>query len=239
MGVRERQHAARPPSTLRERGVFPSRVETLARSGAKTPRSRRVLGIPAPNVWTSSTKVIPVAGPGVALLLILAVAAANAEVLDRIAAVVGSEPITSSEIDRQLRLEAFFNESPIDLSESSRRAALNRLIDQKLIEPEIRLSGFLDSDESELQAAFDELRRSQFAGRNFPRALETYELTEAEALDFYRRQAAFARYVRFRFRTDSSLSDDEVERQVEERVRELRAQERVVIVGSLARERPR
>ena len=172
----------------------------------------------------------------VGLSLIVVGIVANAEIVDRIAAVVGAEPITSSEIDRQLRLEAFFNESPIDLSESSRRAALDRLIDQKLIEPEIRLSGFLDSDQTELQAAFDELRRSQFAGRNFARALETYELSEAEALEFYRRQAAFVRYVRFRFRTDSRSSDEEVERQVGERVRELRAQERVVIVGSLAEE---
>ena len=67
---------------------------------------------------------------------------AQADVIDRIAAVVGSVPITSSQIDQQLRLEAFFNESPVDLGQLSRTAALNRLIDQRLIEPEIRLAGF-------------------------------------------------------------------------------------------------
>ena len=163
----------------------------------------------------------------------------SAEVIDRIAAVVGSVPITSSQIDQQLRLEAFFNESPIDLSERSRRDSLNRLIDQRLIEPEIRIAGFYDDDEAALQAAFEELRRSQFAGRSFERALAAYELTEVEALEFYRRQAAFVRYVRFRFRTDSSLSDREVELLVAERVRVLRAERRVVIVGALRREESR
>ena len=161
---------------------------------------------------------------------------AQADVIDRIAAVVGSVPITSSQIDQQLRLEAFFNESPVDLGQLSRTAALNRLIDQRLIEPEIRLAGFYDEQEQELHEVFDELRKSQFAGRSFERALEAYELTESEALDFYRRQAAFVRYVRFRFRTDASSSDEEVELLVAERVRVLRAEQRVVIVDALKRE---
>jgi hypothetical protein len=65
------------------------------------------------------------------------VAPAAAVIVDRVAATVGIKVITDSEIDLRIRLTAFQNDEKPDLSLIARRQAVERLIDQKLVEREM------------------------------------------------------------------------------------------------------
>jgi hypothetical protein len=56
-----------------------------------------------------------------------------AETLDRIAVSVGQEVITESQIILDLRVAAFLDQKPVDLSGTAKRQSAERLVDQRLI----------------------------------------------------------------------------------------------------------
>lgn len=158
------------------------------------------------------------------LVVLLACAAQASQLLDRTVAVVGREAITESEVQRQRRLESMFNGAEPSAAEASpeqRRALLNRLIDRRLIEVDMRLAGYQGPDEEELAAAVGELRSSLFRGRSFDLALEDYGVGEQEALDFYRRQLVIQGYIDFRFRTGLDVDEDELKAEHRRLYREL------------------
>src|SRR5207248_11380001 len=74
------------------------------------------------------------------LLLFLASIACRAEIIDRIAVVVGNSVITESEILREIRLTAFLNGEPVDFSPIVKRKTAERLVEQRLIGNEITAS---------------------------------------------------------------------------------------------------
>jgi len=57
----------------------------------------------------------------------------KAEALDRIAVSVGHEVITETDLILDLRVAAFLDRKPVDLSATARRQAAERLVDQLLI----------------------------------------------------------------------------------------------------------
>ncbi len=59
--------------------------------------------------------------------------ASQAETLDRIAVTVGQEVITESRVILDLRVAAFLDRKPVDLSGAAKRQAAARLVDQLLI----------------------------------------------------------------------------------------------------------
>ena len=73
-------------------------------------------------------------------LLMIAMAGAQAGILDRIAVTVGRQVITESDVDRDLRVAAFLDRKPIDLSGEQKRKAADRLVDQLLILQEAAFS---------------------------------------------------------------------------------------------------
>jgi hypothetical protein len=151
------------------------------------------------------------------LAIILALAApSGAEILDRTVALVGTEPILRSEVRAQVRLEAMFDDRRLDESPEALDAALERLIDQKLLSSQIALSGMDYEEPAELERQLRELSTQTFAGLPFQAALARYGLTAPQAQDFLRRQLRFANYIRFRFRSGLEASADEVRRQYRE-----------------------
>ena len=69
----------------------------------------------------------------VAAGLALWLPALTAETLDRIAVTVGQEVITESRVTLDLRVAAFLDRKPVDLSPAAKRQAAERLVDQLLI----------------------------------------------------------------------------------------------------------
>src|SRR5262245_9914320 len=54
----------------------------------------------------------------------------QAEIIDRIAVVVGNGVITESQIIREIRLAAFLDGKPLDFSAESKRKTADRLVEQ-------------------------------------------------------------------------------------------------------------
>jgi hypothetical protein len=146
-----------------------------------------------------------------AILLLVVVAKAPAEILDRTVAVVGTQAITASEVELQLRLEQMFNNAPLDLSADARQAALQRLIEQRLIEADMTLAGLQIVEDRDVDAALEQLRQERFAGLPLADALAQYGVKERDVREFLRKQLRFTRYVQFRFRAGLQPDDEAIQ----------------------------
>lgn len=132
----------------------------------------------------------------------LAGTALGAEVIDRIAAVVGYEAIALSEIDMEARLEAFLNRTDSAPSQAYREQLLERLIDRRLVLQDLTTTPFLAAQPEEIEDQMRALRTEEYlGGRNFPEALQHYGLTEADCRTYLGERIGFERYVSFRFKT--------------------------------------
>ena len=156
----------------------------------------------------------PSAVPYAALLagVALAVSAPRAEIVDRVAAIVGSEAITLSQVRTQMNVVALLDESEPVRLETGGRAALEALIDRRLAMQDLALTPFLLASAEEVEGPLRALRGQTFAGgRDFPAALAHYGLTEDDCRAFFRERASFERYVSFRFKTGQDVSPGAVE----------------------------
>lgn len=147
-----------------------------------------------------------------AMAAALSLAGLSAEIVDRIAAIVGLEAITSSEVATELRLEAMLDRKDLDLSQESSQKALQRLIDRRLILEDFAVSPFLLAQPGEAEDELGLLRGETYRdGRDFAAALSHYGLTEADCQSFVEESIAFQRYVAFRFKTGFQAEPAEVE----------------------------
>jgi hypothetical protein len=132
----------------------------------------------------------------------------RAEILDRTVAVVGTEAIMASEVEMQIRLQAMFNGAEPDLSEAARKQALERLVEQRLVQTDMTLAGLQSVEGRELETAFSELRQGRFGEMGLEQALERYGVKERDVRTFLRRQLQFTHYVDFRFRAGLQVDDE-------------------------------
>ena len=142
----------------------------------------------------------------------LSIAGLRAEIVDRIAAIVDLEAVTSSEVETELRLAAMLNETDLDLDVESSGDALRRLIDRKLVLQDLAVTPFLLVQPAETERQLGLLRDESYrGGRDFNAALAHYGLTEADCRPFVEESIAFERYVTFRFKTGLGAEPAEVE----------------------------
>ena len=87
-------------------------------------------------------------------------ALAQAEIMDRIAVSAGLRVITSSDIDREIRVVAFLAGKAADVSPAARRAAAGRLVEQRLIQRELEASHYPVPSASEVEPVLDSSNRS-------------------------------------------------------------------------------
>src|SRR5436305_14280856 len=86
------------------------------------------------------------------------VAIAHAEVIDRIAATVGRQVITESQVTEEIRVTAFLDGKPADWSPANHSATVNRLVDQTLIRREIDVTRFKPAPLDEGTKLLDQLK---------------------------------------------------------------------------------
>src|SRR5438552_3737877 len=86
----------------------------------------------------------------------------TAAVVDRVAVVIGKTVLTESEVQREVRLTAFLNKQPLDLSAAQRRAAAERLVDQELIRSEMKVSNFAEAPAAEADAILKKFVSGQY-----------------------------------------------------------------------------
>ena len=125
----------------------------------------------------------------------------SAAIIDRIAIIVGDNIIKDSDIDRDLRITDFLNEQPLTLTNATRKAAADRLINQMLIRHEIRTGEYpfasLEQAKQELNALIIHRYKNHLA---FEHALQRYGITEQELEIYFQWQLTVLDFINARFK---------------------------------------
>ena len=136
----------------------------------------------------------------------------HGETIDRIAVSVGNRVITTSDIERQIRVAAFLSGTKPDLSPESRRKTAEAMVDQKLVRAELEASRYPESAPAELDAAYADFKAKYFkTDDEYRRALAEYGITEADAKEELHWQRTWSGFVSLRFRAAVQVNDEDVQ----------------------------
>jgi len=151
-------------------------------------------------------------------LAILALAAAitttpgSGAIIDRIAVTVGNRAITSSDIEREIRVNAFLNGQPPDLSAAGKRVAAERMVEQKLVQREIESSRYPAPQPAEIEPALAAFRKRFYpAEAEYRRALAQGGISDRDVRDALLWQRTLLQFVDVRFRPAVRISAEEIQ----------------------------
>lgn len=148
--------------------------------------------------------------PGPWPLLLLAALLAHGAIIDRIAVTVDKQVITESDVVRYLRVAAFLDHKPVDLSVNARREAAGRLVDEILILHEAADSHFTLPAKEDAPNLVD-MQKPQFGSEEAYRAaLAMYQITEADLADHLLAGLKALRFTDLRFRPEIQVTDPEL-----------------------------
>ncbi len=138
--------------------------------------------------------------------------AARGEIIDRIAASVGNRVVTTSALDRQLRVTAFQDGVKLDFSPARRRTMLDSMIEQNLVQLELSSSRYPLPDPAELTPAIDEFKKAHFKDEAaYQAALAAYGITEDDFKELLLWQRTLLLFIQVRFESGVQVSPAEVE----------------------------
>jgi parvulin-like peptidyl-prolyl isomerase len=151
-----------------------------------------------------------------AALLVLA-SFCQAQVVDRMVAVVNKHVILESELDQAARVEFLLQGKPLGDGKFTRKdvlAVLDRLVDQALLDQQIINQAVLDPTPAELSAQIKEVRK-QVTGaatdEGWKSVLTAYGLTEQDIAEQLTSQSRILRFVDLRFRGLVRVEKDTVD----------------------------
>lgn len=139
---------------------------------------------------------------------LFAALSAQAEIIDRIAVSFGDQVITESAILLDLRVSAFLDRAPVDLSPTAKRKSANRLVDQLLMireasESRITLPGI------EASAKLLDMVKRQFNGEaEFQAELKRYAITESDVSQQLLSGLIALQFSDLRFQTSAVSEED-------------------------------
>ena len=157
-----------------------------------------------------------------AMLLLLA-GLAQAQVVDRMVAVVNKHVILESELDQAARVEFLLQGKPIaSLTQADRAAVLERLIERSLLDQQIINPAMLDPAPEELAAKVREVRAGipGAAAANddqWKALLVAYGLTQQDLEEQLASQVRILRFIDLRFRGLVRVEKDAVEAYYQEK----------------------
>jgi hypothetical protein len=144
------------------------------------------------------------------LLLLLTLLACRAEIIDRIAVVVGNSVITESEVLREIRLTAFLNGTPLDFSPAAKRKTAERLVEQRLVSNEITASLYPRPALVAAQEMLKQIKDRFPTPAAYQEELLRVGVTEEELQAHLARQLATLSFLDFRFRPGIQIGEDEI-----------------------------
>ena len=147
--------------------------------------------------------------PGIAFAILMALAAGG-QILDRIAVTVGRRVITESDVIREVRISAFLDQKPVDLSGAQKRKAADRLVDQLLIlqdAAEVRVPLPAAADAAPLLA---QVKAQYGTEAGYHAALARYHVTEEELTGHLLAGLRGMSFTDLRFRPDVQVSEDDL-----------------------------
>jgi hypothetical protein len=130
----------------------------------------------------------------------------QAETLDRVAVSVGHEVITESEVVLDLRVAAFMDRKPVDLSGPAKRESAERLVDHLLIVREA-LDSHLTLPSTEATAG---LVAPYAAESDYQASLERYGISERDLGAHLLAGLRIAVFTDLRFRPDVQVSPEDI-----------------------------
>jgi peptidyl-prolyl cis-trans isomerase SurA len=147
--------------------------------------------------------------------LFLAPRPAAAEVIDRIIATVNGRVILQSDWDEALSYEALLtNRTLAQFTDDSRRAVLDRLIDQELLREQMKSADFIHASDAEVTDRLADARK-QYPGATSTEAwqslLTQYHLTEKDLLAHVRQEIDVMRLVDARLRPAVQIDSKSIE----------------------------
>jgi hypothetical protein len=151
-------------------------------------------------------------------LVLLALPPAGAAIVDGVAITVGNKVITASEIDQRIRLMAFQNGMKADFSLASRRAAAQKLVDQKLVEREMDVGRYPHTAPEMGKTLMAEYAKTNFKSdaAAMERGLGEYGLTSRDLEDELMLQSELLTFLNLRFRPAVQVTDDDVRKYFDE-----------------------
>ena len=143
------------------------------------------------------------ARPHYVIVLLLA-GIAQAQVVDRMVAVVNRHVILESELDQATRVEFLLQAKPIErVTSVDRMAVLERLIDRSLLDQQIVNPAMLDPAPEELKAKIEEMRQGipgASTNESWKNILTGYGLTRQDVEEQLTSQFRILRFIDLRFR---------------------------------------
>jgi len=144
--------------------------------------------------------------------LLLLTAGLHAEIIDRIAVSVGNQAITTSDIDREIRVSAFLNRTQPDFSPAARRATADRLVEQRLILRELETSRYPEPAATVIDPVIDKFKKDNFAAPDdYFGALAKAGITDREVRDELLWQRRLLEFIDVRFRPAVQVSEQDIE----------------------------
>ena len=152
------------------------------------------------------------------VLLFLAAFLCRAEIIDRVAVVVGNSVITESEILREIRLTAFLNGTPLDFSPAAKRKTAERLVEQRLVRNEIAASLYPEPTQAAAQEMLKQIKNRFPTPASYREELLRVGISDAELSAHLARQLTTLSFLDFRFRPGIQISDEEIGKYFNERL---------------------
>src|SRR3954466_11624161 len=136
------------------------------------------------------------------VMVLLLAGIAQAQVVDRMVAVVNKHVILESELDQATRVEFLLQGKPIErLTYADRTAVLERLIDRSLLDQQIVNPAMLDPSPEELKAKIEEVRQGipgAAKDDNWKTILAGYGLTQQDVEEQLTSQVRILRFIDLR-----------------------------------------
>ncbi len=143
-------------------------------------------------------------------LIALLVSAAHAEILDRIAVTVGKHVISEGDILLDLRIGAFLDQKPVDLSADQKRKTADRLVDQYLLLQEASTSRQVLPTAADARQLLDQVKAQYATETEYRAALARYGITEAQLSEHLLSGIRALRFTDLRFRPEVQLTDEDL-----------------------------
>jgi hypothetical protein len=136
--------------------------------------------------------------------------AAHATVLDRIAVTVGKQVITESDVILDLRVSAFLDQKPVDLTGEQKRKSADRLVEQTLILKEAEFSRVPLVSDADKARAVEQVKAQFGSEAEYRAALERYRIAEADLMAHLEAGLRAMRFTDLRFRPEIQLSEEDL-----------------------------
>jgi hypothetical protein len=160
------------------------------------------------------------------------IAGLRGETIDRIAVAVGNRVITTSDLDRQIRVAAFLSGTEPDFSGKGKRAIADRLVEQRLIQNEIETTHYVDADSSAIEPALREFVAKYFkTDSEYQAALAKAEITDRDVREELLKERTVNAFIDVRFHPAVQVTEEQIREYFEKTVAPAAGGEAVTLEG--------